>query len=135
MNEAAGFPDVRGFDTKDKHREESLSGPLFIGVNILPAGPVYLLVKIYILLWTQPWKQKNNHPSGICVICTRNHEITTSSVFLGILKIYMYEYTLVTEIMLCIKIIHFCLPVFFFVVCKQMYANGKLNLNSLYVLV
>lgn len=48
--EAAGFPDVRGFDTKDKHREESLSGPLFIGVNILPAGPVYLLVKIYILL-------------------------------------------------------------------------------------
>lgn len=93
MNEAAGFPDVRGFDTKDKHREESLSGPLFIGVNILPAGPVYLLVKIYILLWTQPWKQKNNHPSGICVICTRNHEITTSSVFFrNIENIYVWVY-------------------------------------------
>lgn len=42
----------------------------------------------------------------------------------------MYEYTLVTEIMLCIKIIHFCLPGFF-VICKQMYANGNLNSNSL----
>lgn len=34
----------------------------------------------------------------------------------------MYEYTLVTEIMLCIKIIHFCLPGFLSYVnrCMQM---------------